>query len=87
MDKFEYIYAGSPIDFWHNATLASEEESKRVLAQMPDEPRDGLVYKAYIPMDLEYVPLFICKGDNNGDTYFFCDEDFVYYYSHGLVRR
>lgn len=80
MNEFKFIYRIPPIDFWANAIIASEEESARVLDQMPEEPRENIVFKTYVPGDTELIPVYICKADNNGDTYVFSDEDFVSLY-------
>lgn len=89
MNRFRCIFAGDPIDFWEHAIVASMDECHRVLAQMPETSREELVLKTYIPMDAELVPLYMCKADNNGTVYFFCDQNFVDYYSHDLreIRR
>lgn len=77
--RFEHIYMSPPIDWWGNAILATEEESGRVLSQMPEEPRDGNVYKLYVPYPngFKIVPIYLCKAENNGTVYIFSDY-FVY---------
>ena len=79
MGEFKYIYWTFPIDWWGNAIIATEEETNRVLYQMPEEPRDKRVYKLYVPYPggSEIVPIYLCKADNNGTVYIFSDY-FVY---------
>ena len=81
MNDFRYIWAGPPIDFWECAEVAGIDETDNVLRQMPEEPRERLVLVTWMPYDCELVPLFMCKADNNGTTYFFCDFDIVTYYA------
>ena len=83
---FKYRWLIAPIDDFRGATIASEEEHKRVLAQMPDAPRYPVVFKTYVPGDTEFIEVFICKADNNGNTYLFSDEDFVDFYSKWIRR-
>ena len=73
--KFKHIYSSMPIDWWDNATIATCEESERVLEQMPEGPRDGIVYRLYVPypQGAMLVPIFLCKADNNGTVYIFSD--------------
>ena len=78
---FRHIWRGLPIDFWEYAMVANIDEEARVLRQMPEEPRDGSVFKVYVPFDCCLVPLFMCKADNNGSVYFFCDFDIVHEYT------
>ena len=75
MKPFKYIWRIPPIDFWAGATIADHISTQRVLDNMPDDPRNGIVFIAYVPGDTEFIPVYICKGDNNGDTYLFADED------------
>lgn len=79
MVGFKHIYMAPPIDWWGNAMMATEEETCRVLSQMPEEPRDERVYKLYVPYPSgnEIVPIYLCKADNNGTVYIFSDY-FVY---------
>ena len=83
---FEYIYLIPPIDSWDNAIVASEKETMCVLDQMPESPRDGVIYKTHIPYDGKLITIYMCKADNDGDVYIFSHEDFVSFYSH-LIRR
>ena len=80
MQGFRFIWWSNPIDFWEYAMVANIDEAARVLKQMPEEPRSDDVYKVYVPYDAELVTLFMCKADNNGSIYFFCDFDIVRYY-------
>lgn len=75
--KYKYCYMTSPIDIWDGATIAEFEATQNVIRQMPDIPRDGNVYKLLIPYEgnPELAPIYLCKGDNNGDTYIFSDFD------------
>ena len=81
MNDYRYMRAGDPIDFWEHAEVANIDEVENVLRQMPEEPRDGTVLKTWVPYDCSLVPLFMCKADNNGTTYFFCDFDIVDHYA------
>ena len=84
MKRFKNIVGIPPIDFWENAIVASMEETDRVLAQMPEEPRAGVVYKTYVPGEADMAVVYMCKADNNGTTYLFCDEDLIGLYTHGI---
>ena len=42
MERFTNIIGIPPIDFWEHAIVASQEETDRVLAQMPEEPEEKL---------------------------------------------
>ncbi len=84
MKEFDFIWAGNPIDFWENTIIPNNEEYERVMAQMPETPRDNVVLKTYIPADGKLSPVYMCKADNNGTIYFFSDFDFVSYYNHSL---
>lgn len=77
--RFRYVYMTSPIDWWENAIMPTEEERERVISQMPEEPRCKTVYKLYVPYPggCEIVPIYLCKADNNGTVYIFSDY-FVY---------
>lgn len=86
MSDFKYMWYIPPIDFWNNAIVASDEETIKVLKNMPEEPRDNIVYKTYVPGDTELVTVYICKADNNGDTYLFSDEDFISFYNKNARR-
>lgn len=87
MNRFKFIYLIPPIDFWANAIVANEDETKRVLSQMPETPKDYIVFKTYVPGDTELITVYMCKADNNGDTYLFTDEDFVTFYTNNIIRR
>lgn len=80
---FKYIYEIAPIDYWENALVPSMEEADRVLAQMPEEPRDFRVYKLLMFKNGEYelFPVYLCKAENNGIVYIFSDIDLtnIYY--------
>lgn len=80
MKQFKYIWRGSPIDFWENAIVTNEAETARVFSDMPEPSRDDIVYKTYVPGDTELVPLYMCKADNNGTIYFFCEENLPKFY-------
>lgn len=79
MKKFEFVYLIPPVDFWNDAIICEHEDRDRVLFNMPEETRDGLVAKMYIPgfigCELFTFPIFICKADNNGNAYIFSDRD------------
>ena len=72
---FKYVYRTNPIDYWDHALVPSMEEEFRVLSYMPEKPRDGNVYKLYIPNpdDSGLEPVYLCKADNNGTIYIFSD--------------
>ena len=74
---FKYIFSIPPIDFWENALCAGLEAETEVLELMPEEPRDGQVYKLLIPNpgDPELEPIYLCKADNNGTVYIFANVD------------
>lgn len=76
-----YIYCIPPIDFWKNATVAGEKETQIVLGLMPEEPRERMVFKTFVPYEQRLIPVYICKADNNGDTYLFSKYDFVSFYN------
>ena len=42
---------------------------------MPEEPRDGSVYKLYVPCPdtFQLEPIYLCKAENNGTVYIFSD--------------
>ena len=85
MEEFNYIYSLPPIDFWDNVQMATLEETHRVLENMPEPPRQfENVYKTFVPFESEIVPVFMCKADNNGTVYLFCDND-IYTYLHELT--
>ena len=81
MKEFKNIVGIPPIDFWENAIVAGAEETDRVLSQMPEEPRSETVYKTYVPGDTDMTVVYMCKADNNGTTYLFCDEDLIGLYT------
>lgn len=81
MNDFRFIWRSAPIDFWEHAEVPNIDETDNVLRQMPEPPRDRIVLKTWVPYDCMLVPLFMCKADNNGTTYFFCDFDIVNYYA------
>ena len=72
---FMHIYAIPPIDLWENALVPSMDEELRVMAYMPEEPRDGWVYKLYVPCPdtFQLEPIYLCKAENNGTVYIFSD--------------
>lgn len=78
--RYRYVWRGLPIDFWEGAMVAGIDETNTILAQMPEEPREEMVLMTYVPYDCGLVPLFMCKADNNGSVYFFCDFDIVKHY-------
>ena len=84
MEKFNHIWWTFPIDFWENAIVAGDEEAQRVLSQMPEEPRDNLVFKTYMPWDGELAVIYMCKADNNGTIYLFSDENIFGYYDRSI---
>lgn len=79
--EYRFIWHGLPIDFWEHAEVAGIDETAAVLAQMPEEPRTEIVYATWVPYECSLVPLYMCKADNNGTTYFFCDFDIARHYS------
>ena len=81
-----YIYSIPPIDYWGNATVANEKMTQVILKEMPEEPRDGIVYKCMVPGDTELESVYICKADNNGSTYLFSNFDFVEFYKNNAWR-
>lgn len=78
MKRFKYVYMRSPIDFWEGATIPNETITRSVLDQLPDVPRDEIVYCCYIPVegDPELKPIYMTKRDNNGDVFIYADWDF-----------
>ena len=78
MKRFKYSYMRGPIDFWEGATIPNETIVRSVLNQLPDIPRDGIVYCCYVPVedDPELKPIYMVKRDNNGDVFFYADWDF-----------
>ena len=72
---FRYIWDHSPIDWWYGAQIAGPEETARVLADMPENSRDDIVFKTFMPDDCEFVPVYFCKASNNGTVYIFSDYD------------
>lgn len=79
---FKHIYEMAPIDHWENALVPSIEEADRVLAQMPEEPRDFRVYKLLMFKNGEYelFPVYLCKAEKNGTVYIFSDIDLTNIY-------
>ena len=75
--EFKHIYQCMPIDYWEKAELADSIIAKAVLKQMPEEPRDGYVYKLFIPYPPELTEIYLCKADNNGTVYIFSDVDLM----------
>lgn len=69
---FKYRYWTQPIDFWNGATVAPQNIEESVIAQMPDEVVSK-VYQLFIPSPPELIPIYLCKGENNGTTYIFSD--------------
>lgn len=76
--EFKHIYQCEPIDYWEKAELADDIITKAVLKQMPDEPRDGCVYKLLIPDPPGLTEIYLCKADNNGTVYIFSDVDLIW---------
>lgn len=84
---FKYVYRIPPIDFFRNLIVEGGLsdafpycEAPSVFHDMPDIPRDDTVYKFFVPYDGgEMVPVYLCKGDNNGDTYLFSNYDWLSY--------
>jgi hypothetical protein len=80
---FNHIYEIAPIDHWENALIPSMDEADRVLAQMPEEPRDFRVYKLLMFKngECELFPVYLCKAENNGTVYIFSDIELtnIYY--------
>lgn len=70
---FKYCWVISPIDDWDHAIVASKNEAIQVIASMLEKPRDGMVYKTYVPYDGALRPIYMCKADNNGAVYVFSD--------------
>ena len=67
-----YIYWAPPCDFWEGCPVSDELEREIILKLMPEDPRNRMVYKSYLPgngCDLEVF--YFCKADNNGTTYIF----------------
>ncbi len=85
MFKFMWVME-SPIDFFEGAMIASEEEAERVIDQMPEHPRHNVVFKVWVPDEMCFTPVFICKADNNGDTYLFADRDVFGYLKDSLKQ-
>lgn len=78
MGKFKYVYSMEPLDDYDGLFIASYQEAYRVFKQIPEEPRDYVVLKAYMPIicnGCTLAPYFLCKADNNGTTYIFSDYD------------
>lgn len=78
MGRFKFIYSMEPLDEYDGLYVASWHEAQRVFAQMPEEPRDYVVLKAYMPIisnNCTLAPYYLCKADNNGTTYIFSDYD------------
>ena len=51
LDEKIYIYWTTPCDFWDGMVLADDLEESVILKLMPECPRDGLVFKAFLPGD------------------------------------
>lgn len=85
-EKFKYIWITNPIDFFYGATLANNSDAQKVLNQMVEVPRDEEVYVVYMPYDGCFVPLYICKADNNGTTYLFSDHNIFEYYLKTIIE-
>lgn len=85
--EFKYIcMLESPIDFWDKAEIADSIIQDAVLKQMPEEPRCGIVYKLVFPNPPELAEVYLCKADNNGDTYIFSNFDVknMFKYAHQI---
>lgn len=72
---FKYVYWMQPIDFFEKAELADEVIQDAVLKQMPEYPRDGIVYKLLLPNPPMLTEVYLCKADNNGTIYIFSNFD------------
>lgn len=75
MIGFRNIYMLPPIDFWQKAEEADDIIRDAVLKQMPEYPRDGIVYKLIFPSPPDLIEVYLCKADNNGTTYMFSNYD------------
>ena len=64
-----------PIDFFEKAEVADEVIQDAVLKQMPEYPRDGIVYKLLLPNPPMFTEVYLCKADNNGTIYIFSNFD------------
>ena len=71
MIKFKFMYAIEPIDFWEKADIADDLITQIVLSQMPEVPRDGIVYKLVVPSPPDLTEIYLCKAENNGTVYVF----------------
>lgn len=83
---FKYVYWMEPIDFWDKAELADTVIAKAVIDQMPEEPRDYVVYKLVFPDPPNLNEIYLCKADNNGTVYVFSNFD-IEYFSKYLTRQ
>lgn len=72
---FMYVYGIAPIDYFDNCLTPSMAEEQRVLEQMPEMPRNPIVYKLlyFYAGEQELFPIYLCKADNNGTVYVFSD--------------
>lgn len=85
--KFGFIYRVPAVDFFNGLLVEGPSETADdVINELPDEPRDGEVYKFYVPMDDGIIPVYLCKGDNNGDTYLFSHRDWLSYLTKNAER-
>lgn len=84
--KFKYIWWSNPIDFYENAMIPSQEETERVLSQMPEPFRGEFVCKCIVPYDSCFAVLYTCKADNNGTTYIFSDYDVFGFYKNSVTK-
>ena len=81
-----YIYRHPPIDYWGNAIVADDDETATILAKMPEAPRWNIVFKTYVPYVGEMIPVYMCKADNNGTVYVFCEYNFTNYMMDNMYR-
>ena len=75
--RFKYIYQCEPIDYWEKAELADNIIADEVLKQMPEEARDGCVYKLLVLNPPSFTEIYLCKADNNGTVYIFSNIDLI----------
>ena len=76
-----FVYIKSePVDWWDGAVVEDSAISAEVLAKMPEEPRYPVVYKTFVPYSNRLEPIYLCKADNNGDTYIFTTREIHEYF-------
>lgn len=87
--KFRYMYKIGPIDYWEGCEIASFDETDRVLRQMPEPARGSIVFRTYVPAPkiFSIVPIFMCKAENNGTVYIFCDTEIDLDYEAKVINK